>query len=74
VHVAFPDMPDGFYELVLKELMPYATVVDAQRFSDRSQVSVLERRSQPGVMQMPLVADPLAALDGCAGIGIARRW
>ena len=74
VHVAFPDMPDGFYELVLKELLPLASVVDARRFADRSQVAVLERRSRPGAMQMPPTADPVATLDGCVGIGIVRRW
>ena len=74
VYVAFPDMPDGFYELVLKEMLPLATVVDARRFADRSQVAVLERRSHPGAMEMPPTADPVAALDGCVGIGTARRW
>lgn len=68
VYVGFPDMPDGFYELTLHQLEPFARVVEAREFADRSRVALLEQAGGPRDRR----AQPL--LPGCVGFGVARRW
>jgi hypothetical protein len=68
VHVGFPDMPNGFFELVLRELAPFGAVLRSHRFGD-SLVAVVG----PGKPSLPPPQhDP--ALEGCVGLRPAQRW
>ena len=71
VHVAFPDMPEGFLELLLQELDPLAIVVASTTF-EASRVAVLERRSEATSNRDE--AANAVPLDGCVGIATVRRW
>jgi hypothetical protein len=72
VHVAFPDMPEGFLGLLLQELDPFAIVVESTTFADRSRVAVLERRSNAARIKDE--AAGAVPLDGCVGVATVRRW
>lgn len=74
VHVAFPDMPEGFYELLLRELAPFAAIVDAHVFADRSRVAVLQRRSKGGGAPPGPTDASDVPLEGCVGVATVRRW
>jgi hypothetical protein len=77
VHVGFPDMPMGFYELLLHELAAFGTVVESARFSELSRVAIVELHAPSPTLDPPAPSAANGAhvgLDGCIGVRTARRW
>lgn len=77
VHVGFPDMPEGFYEQVLRQLSTVGTVVEEESFPYLSRTAVIEMRDpNPAPESGP--ARPTSGdqppLGGCVTAGTARRW
>ncbi|MDQ3487680.1 MAG: hypothetical protein M3468_08100 [Acidobacteriota bacterium] len=78
VHVGFPDMPDGFYDLVVRQLSTLGRVVEEESFPYLSRAAVVELR-HPLSDPAPATAFPTASVDqapltGCVTASIARRW
>ena len=76
LHVGFPDMPNGFYELALHELSRFGSVVEMRGFADRSLVAAIELPPvATGAGDLP-PADPRfpPPLRGCVAMSVARRW
>ena len=76
LHVGFPDMPDGFFDLALRELSAFGSIGEVQEFADFSRTAVVlldESSMAAGALPEP---DPVAAgeLSGCLGFRTARRW
>jgi hypothetical protein len=78
VHVGFPDMPEGFFELLVRQLSTIGTVVEEQSFPYLSRTAVIELRdpnadgaADPGLRSSAGVQPPLT---GCVTASIARRW
>lgn len=63
VHVGFPDMPDGFYEMLLRELAPLGTVTEESTFGDLSRAAVIELAG----IEPPSTAE-------CVVVYPLRRW
>ena len=75
VYVGFPDMPDGFYDLLLSEMTRSGMIVDHRRFAGRSNLLVIERRPVGAADQQAGNAAPQPdALEGCTTLGRPRRW
>ena len=77
VHVGFPDMSMGFYELLLYKLSALGTVVESARFSALSRVAVVELHLPSSPLDPPAPGAENGAhppLDGCIGVRTARRW
>lgn len=72
VYVGFPDMPSGYFDLVLHQLSAVGRVVDSAEFAGLSRVAVLEV-AMPGVRDPGHVSAP-PPLEGCVGLRRARRW
>ena len=75
VHVGFPDMPEGFFELLLHELSFFGTVVEQGHFADRSRTAVVELHPAR-TTELTDPADPPenGLLAGCVEVHTARRW
>jgi hypothetical protein len=76
VHVGFPDMPDGFYDLALRELRAFGPVVEFKEFADFSRVAVLTFTDAANADRPAPQAGQLSAgrLPGCLAFRAARRW
>lgn len=73
VYVGFPDMPSGYFDLVLHQLSAAGRVVDSAEFAGLSRVAVVEvARTGGGPEAVQEGAPP--PLDGCVGVRRARRW
>lgn len=77
VHVGFPDMPEGFYEQVLRQLSTVGTVVEEESFPYLSRTAVIEMRDPNSALE----SGPARAtsgdqphLGGCVTAVTARRW
>jgi len=77
VHVGFPDVPEGFYDLLLHEFAALGTVVETRRFAHISRTAVIA----VGDPAQGISAGPPAGseggpppLGGCIRIRPARRW
>ncbi len=68
VHVGFPDMPKGFFDLVISELARFGVVLRSHRFGD-GMVAVV-RLWEPPVPS----AQNVPTLEGCVGLRPAQRW
>ncbi|MEO5897167.1 MAG: hypothetical protein ABIS06_15870 [Vicinamibacterales bacterium] len=76
VHGGFPDMPDGFFDLALRELSAFGSVSEIQRFADFSTAAVVTLDESSMAGGSPPEPTPAAAgeLSGCLGFRTARRW
>jgi hypothetical protein len=77
VHLGFPDIPMGFYELLLYKLSAFGTVVESARFQAVSRVAVVELHVPSSTLDPPAPGAENGAhppLDGCIGVRTARRW
>ena len=77
VHVGFPDMPEGFYELILRQLAPFGTVNEFDRFGDFSRTAIVtlhEAGTGRFDTALPVPAERSVPLTGCATFRVARRW
>ncbi|MDQ3420291.1 MAG: hypothetical protein M3541_16210 [Acidobacteriota bacterium] len=78
VHVGFPDMPDGFYDLVVRQLSTIGRVVEQESFPYLSRTAVVELRHPPSdsvPATAPATRPPdQALLTGCVTASVARRW
>lgn len=63
VHVGFPDMPEGFYALLVRELASIGTVTEERAFADLSRTAVVEL----GGTELPPTAE-------CVVVYPVRRW
>jgi hypothetical protein len=77
VHVGFPDMPEGFYELLLGELTRFGRVVESRQFAHSSRTAVVEldgRVSGRPASPFPSAIGGTRPLEGCVGLGSPRVW
>jgi hypothetical protein len=80
VYVGFPDVPDGFDELLLRRLRELGTIVSARRFADIGRAAVIDLEARPDAhsrsMSDPPVRDRATPvqLDGCVVARPAARW
>jgi len=76
VHVGFPDVPDGFYDLALRELSALGSVGEVQEFADFSRTAVvtLDQSAMAGGSLPEPNPAPAGELSGCLGFRTARRW
>ena len=77
LHVGFPDMPDGFYELMLRQLSPFGRVTELREFANFSRTAIVtldESETNGAVGESgPRDAHP-GELTGCVTFRAARRW
>ena len=73
VYVGFPDMPSGYFDLVLHQLSAVGRVVESAEFAGLSRVAVVEV-AMPDVRADTSEVSAPPPLDGCVGLRRARRW
>ena len=74
LHVGFPDMADGFYQLLLRQLAPFGTLVEAGKFADFSRTAVVTLHEPETIGLGREAALPSTELTGCVTFRAARRW
>ena len=76
LYVGFPDTPDGFYELLIREFERFGEVVDSGKVSTIGRTAVIRLRDA-SELSAEGATDPSATghgLEGCVGLRVARRW
>jgi len=76
VYMGFPDRPEGFDELVLRELAAAAQVLEVRRFSTSTLAAVVELHpaAPPVAANARRRFSQATGLDGCIAARPARRW
>jgi hypothetical protein len=74
VHVGFPDVADGFYELLLRQLAPFGTLVDVGKFADFSRTAVVTLHEPETIDSIGEPGMSSTELTGCVTFRAARRW
>jgi hypothetical protein len=78
VYVGFPDMPDDFYDLLVRELSSVGEVIEAGQFSSLSRTAIvrLDDSSIQGFTSPPSDEGRTEQppRTGCLSLRVARRW
>ena len=77
VHVGFPDMPEGFFDLLLRQLEPFGSSVEFGEFANFSRTALITLHQRPAgepTLVPAAPGRPAPELTGCVTFRVARRW
>jgi hypothetical protein len=77
VHVGFPDMPEGFFDLLLRQLEPFGSSVEFGEFANFSRTALITLHQRPAgepTLVPAAPGRPAPELTGCVTFRAARRW